>query len=369
MERAIEPTNLTFNLTYRCRYRCVFCEVHPVRGFLERRASARELEEEEVERIIDQAAGAGVRSVSFTGGEPFARGDIFGLIDFCAGSGITLGINTRHTFTSADVGRLPPPGRLFFWVSLDAHCRELAERLARRRGFFEPYLSGVRRLVDAGHRVACSVVVNRGNVRRLGDLFGLIHDLGITEVHSREMTLTPACVDEYPRPGLEEASTLLLTAQDRELARAQEDTWRGRLRFGETVGSRLTAAPRGEARPAPRCNTPKGIINVRPDGKVVYCNLAHDLTIGDLRAQSFDEFLASSTLRQMVRPTRELFEGTRCQACHAFEECTIIGRCYKLNRQLHGRLFVEDFKLCGRYLGAEVGEVLAARVRQERHAS
>ncbi len=68
-------TNLRVSLTQRCNLRCIYChaegEVSP----------ASELTAEEIGEILRVAAGLGIKSVKFTGGEPLLRRDLVEIIE------------------------------------------------------------------------------------------------------------------------------------------------------------------------------------------------------------------------------------------------------------------------------------------------
>ena len=69
-----DSVNAILELTYECNFACPFCYVpwidHPeIRG--------KELRTEEWKEIIDGLAKADVASLTFTGGEPLMRDDIF----------------------------------------------------------------------------------------------------------------------------------------------------------------------------------------------------------------------------------------------------------------------------------------------------
>ena len=78
-------------VTERCNLRCRYCQVwkHP----------HAELSTDEFKLVIRRIYEMGVLILSFTGGEPFMRDDIFELIDFAVKIGFVTGITTNGTMS------------------------------------------------------------------------------------------------------------------------------------------------------------------------------------------------------------------------------------------------------------------------------
>ena len=71
-----------FEVTYRCPERCVHCYLEP--SLLSERYaadSADELTADEIGNVLEQLAKLNVMDVTFTGGEPFVRGDMFEILE------------------------------------------------------------------------------------------------------------------------------------------------------------------------------------------------------------------------------------------------------------------------------------------------
>ena len=362
-------TQLVLYLTYRCPHRCAFCETYALREHLARSdPEYRELETEEVRRILREARVFGAPHVILTGGEPFARSDVYELIDYCAVIRFPLTVQTRHTFDVDEVHRLRAARALVdLSVSIDSHDPAVAEELTGRTGWFDTYVSGIRLLIAAGVPVSCICVITKRNVHHLDELFAFLQDLRMPSVWLHEVTLPTACAATYPRYDVARGLTLTLSDEERTLALEAEQRVAKRLTFTSTLATE-SASPvhdlisrahrRGDqgARPALRaedlpriCSTLKGEISVRPDGKVIYCGLAHDIVGGDLRSTSFADVVEGGRLQDLCNPSRDRYRDTECYDCRAFDLCTRVGRCYKRTLALHGSCFAPDPKLCARF--------------------
>ncbi|HCD39179.1 MAG TPA: hypothetical protein DEQ77_10800 [Candidatus Omnitrophica bacterium] len=86
------PLNVTFEITRRCNFYCPYC--YRVGGFCPRQ----ELNIKEITAILRQMADAGVLCVAFTGGEPFAREDIFDILECANRCGFKFNLMTNGYF-------------------------------------------------------------------------------------------------------------------------------------------------------------------------------------------------------------------------------------------------------------------------------
>ena len=302
----------------------------------------------QIKRLLKQAKECGAVSLNFTGGEPFIRKDIYRIIAYCSDLGLPLGINTRHTFALNDISQLESSFFGRFFVSIDSHETETAEKLAGRTDFFAKYISGIRLLIKNGIPTSSISVINKLNVSKIDNLLEFLCGLGMTSVYLRGMDLSSACVGEYNRGDKKKRHELLLSNSDEEFVKEKELKWRNNFhRLEGFIEDR--GASTASKMLHPRCDTLKGEIHARPDGKVFYCALAHDLVIGDLKKQSFKSFLDSPLLAKLARPSRQDFKGTECFRCTLFDRCTILGRCYKRILRMHGKFFMPDDKFCRRF--------------------
>jgi len=106
---------LYWNVTYACNYRCPICfaDAGP--------ALPDELSTEEAMRLVDHAVERGIRDIIISGGEPFARPDLVGILKHMAAREVTARIATNGSLFDADLLRLLRDETLVqsFQVSID----------------------------------------------------------------------------------------------------------------------------------------------------------------------------------------------------------------------------------------------------------
>ena len=175
------PPFITIAPTYRCVCRCVHCGVNsPGREALET-----ELTTEQIKHVIDQAKKLGVLQVTFTGGEPLLREDLFEMIRHAYHLGLLTRINTSGLLLDREVvGKLKRAGLTQGAVSIDDADPETHDRLRGVPGAYDRAVQGIRNLKDAGIPCQINTVAARRNVPEgLKKIIELGRNLGVLAVY------------------------------------------------------------------------------------------------------------------------------------------------------------------------------------------
>ena len=136
--------------------------------------------------IIDQACECGVERFYFTGGEPFARPDIFELIEAVTEKkrAELIILTNGLLFQGKRLGRLAQFGRdrLRLQISLDGAVAETNDRY-RGRGTFDRIAEGTRAVAGLGFPVSLTTVVTRENLEELPLITRIVKDWGAQSQH------------------------------------------------------------------------------------------------------------------------------------------------------------------------------------------
>lgn len=140
---------------------------------------------DQVATALTDGAAAGMRSVWFTGGEPFVHPDILGLIDDALDLA-PLGILTNGMLIDDDLAKKlgerfrDAPYNLEIRVSLDGHTKEENDRV-RGRGVFERACNGIAAMARHGIEpiVAVSQLDDTGLLEQTA-FTDLLRSLGVT---------------------------------------------------------------------------------------------------------------------------------------------------------------------------------------------
>ena len=136
--------------------------------------------------IIDQACECGVERFYFTGGEPFARPDIFELIEAVTEKkrAELIILTNGLLFQGKRLDRLAQFGRdrLRLQISLDGAVAETNDRY-RGRGTFDRIAEGTRAVAGLGFPVSLTTVVTRENLEELPLITRIVKDWGAQSQH------------------------------------------------------------------------------------------------------------------------------------------------------------------------------------------
>jgi len=166
------PLAVTFAVTYRCQLTCPHCSAaHRLRK------DTPELSTKEAKRVIDEGLDIGLSVITFTGGEPLLREDIFDLIAHVDGRrAITALFTNGLLLTDEVVDKLKSAGLYSLYVSLDSADPEEHDRLRGRRGSFQAAVKGIERALSKGMMACISSYSSRSNARQRH--YARIHQLG-----------------------------------------------------------------------------------------------------------------------------------------------------------------------------------------------
>jgi len=86
------PKVFVAELTYNCNHQCIFCSC-PWEA--DKKIKDKEMSTEEWKNALERIKQYGVTQVTFTGGEPTTRKDLFEILDYAKNLGYTLGLITN----------------------------------------------------------------------------------------------------------------------------------------------------------------------------------------------------------------------------------------------------------------------------------
>lgn len=136
--------------------------------------------------IVDQAVDCGVERFYFTGGESFARRDIFELIDFITGrrNRELIILSNATLFHGERLKNLSEFSRelLRLQISLDGASPETNDRF-RGPGTFEQIQTGTRNVARLGFPVSLTTVVTKENLAEIPEITRLAKEWGAQSQH------------------------------------------------------------------------------------------------------------------------------------------------------------------------------------------
>jgi radical SAM protein with 4Fe4S-binding SPASM domain len=321
-----KPYTVCFMPTLFCPQRCVYCQAKLAPQPEEERISLKRLQV-----LFAEMRGIGVEVVRMTGGDPFARKDIFDVLEAVFEEGMVPDVPTKLGLTWYEVLRLKDLGVKLVQVGLDTVDPTILDRMAGVKGYHHRIFRLFDNLRRAGLGARVSTVLTPMNVATVGRLIDYLGGLGNVE----SLTLAP-----YARSLFSHRDELFLGRADYELVEQQvkeRETLYPQMRiaFGGVPAPAAPAAGEKERRwrERPLCTANRHGFVILPDGRVTVCEELYDhpaFLIGDLRQQSVMEMWTSPRALALLQPERSEVPGGACGTCGAFAECNLApGRCWR----------------------------------------
>lgn len=184
------PWLIELSVTYRCQCRCEHCSVA---NYISEAGSQREMDTDEIEKILSQAVEMGIPKVDYFGGEPLIRKDIVELVRRGSRKGLYISITTNGYLLTKELTRdLKKAGISCINVSLDSVSEEEHDRLRKLPGLYKKALDAIRFCRAEGIPCVVSTYVTRGRIRNFAS--GKSDDSDLTKILNLSRRLKAAAV-------------------------------------------------------------------------------------------------------------------------------------------------------------------------------
>lgn len=171
------PVAMTFAVTYKCQCNCRHCSAgRHLRNDLP------DLSTKEAKALIDQSQNLGVSIITFTGGEPLLRDDIYELISYVdKRKAIPILFTNGLLLSEENIEKLVNAGLYSLFVSIDSPIPEEHDQLRGMAGLFESAILGIKRMQSKGGFVGISSYATRSATQKgmYKKLYSLARELGV----------------------------------------------------------------------------------------------------------------------------------------------------------------------------------------------
>jgi radical SAM protein with 4Fe4S-binding SPASM domain len=301
------PLTCLWEVTYECNLECRHC-------YVERDGRA-PMSLDQCLRALDDLAGEGVLFVSFTGGEPFSRGDFLDILRAARAREFAFRVLTNGTLVGdAEADALAEVAPTSVDFSLYG-CEATHDAVTCVEGSYLKTRAAVDMMRERDIPVRIKTTLMKTNLAELQDVKDLASSLGAGFVFDA----TIVCRPSGDRTPLAEQVT------DADLLALMRDLYEGR------------AAPKGGNLEGdePFCSAGRSTMRITPSGHVTPC-VAIPTSVGSLVDHPLAEIWRAPELER-IRAMR-LTDLPECRGCDVLAWCT---RC-------PGQALVEDGDLAGR---------------------
>ena len=174
------PITIVWNFTNRCNLNCLHChqDSSPT-------PSEPELTTPQTFKVIDNMSNAGVAILTFSGGEPLLRKDLYDAIKRADDAGMLCTIASNGILITHEVAiKLSKIGIKRVEIGLDGAKAETHDFLRNKPGSFEAAINGIRNCAAVGFdELAVTMTLHSKNISELEDTMNLAEKLGVTRFY------------------------------------------------------------------------------------------------------------------------------------------------------------------------------------------
>lgn len=296
------PPSAWWIVTRACNLRCHYCFADA------RRRDPDELSTGEAKAVLDDFADNGLSFVTFLGGEPLSRRDIYELIDHSTDLGIYTALLTNGLMVKdGTIARLRAAGCEMVGVSIDSHDPAVHDAVRGVTGSLAGAKRTIRLAIESGMRCSIRIVVTETSAPAIPELFRWAIAEGV-----EELILLPIFMVGRAQGGAGDRRADVL-GKDLFLRTLDELRAIG-APHGIRVPEQRIACPQGIELHAPGadhhhaghavgfekssgCKVGRFMVSVQPNGDVHSCPFVHT-SIGSLRRQSIRDIWQAPLLRR-----------------------------------------------------------------------
>lgn len=174
--KARYPLSILLGLTFECQCSCKHCGLDRLDA-----SSGSELTFEEICDFINELSGLGIANITFVGGEPILRKDVFEIIKIASLKGFFTSLDSNGLLlNSENVKKLKKSGLTLVKISLDSSVPEIHDKNRGIEGCFEKAMLAIKNCVFAGIPCIVTTVATKEIVRNgdLGNIVSLAKGIG-----------------------------------------------------------------------------------------------------------------------------------------------------------------------------------------------
>lgn len=175
------PVVIVWNVTNRCNLDCLHCHQASTQSLQEK-----ELTTNEAFQVVDHLSDVGLSILTFSGGEPLVRNDIYDIIQRATDSGIYCTIASNGILMKPEtVKKLSKCGIKRVEIGLDGVNPKTHDFLRNKKGSFSATVKGIKNCVKYGNfeEVAITSTLYRSNASEIPQIVDFAKNLGATRFY------------------------------------------------------------------------------------------------------------------------------------------------------------------------------------------
>jgi len=173
--------HIAFEITDDCNLNCIYC--YNIWKMKEADHQPFNSYEKAIQTLRQLFQQADVKSIAFTGGEPFLAERFIEVVLFCRmeGKRVTI-ISNGNRIKESDCKQLLRINVDLFEFPIHSAQAEIHDRMTNVKGSWEKSLASLKAVMRLGGYVVPVVVITRYNVKELGETLEFINSLGCRRI-------------------------------------------------------------------------------------------------------------------------------------------------------------------------------------------
>jgi len=341
------PIFVIWEITGGCNLRCKHCLSDSGR------LCPDELSTQEAKNLIDALEMMKVFNISFSGGEPLIRPDIFELLEYSSRKKIGIELLTNGTLITREIiDRFENINLFNVQVSIDG-IGKTHDKFRGIDGSYERAVRAIKLLRNANYEVVISSAVTKQNINQVCEMIDIAIDLGASAYKTtlfmptgrgkgnvNELILTP-----------EDAKEFAFTLIDKKKEVGDKIIINNEVIYPWLTDIAEKSDPLETADSSKiGCTAGNSSLYIVPDGKIAPCPFLREFEAGDTRKENLKEIWDNSTTFDIFRNvTRGDLKG-KCNGCE-YLGVQCYGGCRAAAFAHTGDLYAED-PLCWKHISS-----------------
>lgn len=305
------PKKIIWYITKKCNLLCRHCFID---GGLNPEP---EFSTHDATKVIDALGQMKVLYLSFSGGEPFMRSDIFELAGYAADYGMRVDIATNGTLINRKLAKRIAGSKIFqVQVSIDG-TEAVHDSFRGKKGAFSKSAEAVRRMLDAGVIVSISHTVRKGNINETQWVIDWAMYTGCAGIK---------LIPFFPvGRGMKNASEYMVSRKEIKQLYTMISAMRKYVPVGFHIYSEMEYGNdpeyQGRTGTVQVCPAGKESMIIYPDGTVFACPFLTDYPVGKLPEDQIEKIWNDAPVLKFLRKTDASTIGEPCRVCHYKTTC------------------------------------------------
>jgi radical SAM protein with 4Fe4S-binding SPASM domain len=308
------PANAFIEVNYDCVLRCKMCQLWTTDFKKYRIGDGKVLSQDEIEKIIDKFASAGIKEIAFLGGEPFLRKDLCDLVAYCKVKKLsTFTVSNGYLIGEDLADRIVRSGLDLLAISIDGPNSEIHDRIRGVNGSFDRAVKAItlikkrqKELLTERPLTGIACTVSSNNFLVLPDMVDLAKSLDVGTVRFQYISVIDRSTVEQTDQMMGEQVVGVhnfvgippsYLVPKEHLAKLEDVIAEIRKRAGTQVECGIEPVFFNKDKrfvengtfPVWDCNVPWSQAFVTPTGDLIPCPMFPDYKLGNIREKSFEQ--------------------------------------------------------------------------------